>query len=349
MSVLENVMKNIEQINEVNKKEMQVYVDGLLKPVGSLGVLEKIAVQLNGISPELFKQPTKKAVLVFAGDHGICEEGITSAPQPVTALMTHFIANGKSGVGAICRQAGASVIVTDVGVNAELNNPNVRNKKVRPGTANMAKESAMSREEAIKSLEIGMETALEMIDQGYNVLATGEMGIGNTTPSSAIFSVFGGIDPEEVTGAGANLAEGLLNKKAEVIRKAIALNQPDPTDPIDVLAKVGGLEIGAMAGAMLAGASRNVPVLIDGFISSAAAAIAVNMDPRVRDYLICSHASAEKGAQKGLEIIGFQPYLFMDMRLGEGSGAAMAFNVVDAAIAMVQSMGTYAEAGIDVV
>ncbi|QSX08368.1 nicotinate-nucleotide--dimethylbenzimidazole phosphoribosyltransferase [Alkalibacter rhizosphaerae] len=349
MKIMEKVLKNIEKVDESQKAQMQEYVDGLLKPMGSLGVLEGIAVQVAGIDPELFNKPTKKAVLVFAGDHGICEEGITSAPQPVTALMTNFIANGKSGVGAISRQAGADVIVTDVGVNATLDNPNVRNKKVRFGTGNMVKETAMTREEAVQALEIGMETALEMIDKGYNVLATGEMGIGNTTPSSAIFSVFGNIDPQEVTGIGANLSSDLLDKKSEVIRRAIEKHQPDPQDPIDVLYKVGGLEIAAMAGAMLAGASKKVPVLIDGFISSAAAAIAVKMDPCVNDYLICSHASAEKGAQKGLELIGFKPYLYMDMRLGEGSGAALAFNVVDAAISMVNNMGTYAEAGIDVV
>lgn len=349
MKTFENVLKSIEGIRTEEKEKMQVYVDGLLKPVGSLGVLEQIAVQLAGVNPDLFKQPIKKAVLVFAGDHGICEEGITSAPQPVTALMTQFIADGKSGVGAISRQANADVVVTDVGVNAVLDHPKVRNRKVRMGTANMAVEPAMSREEAIQALEVGMETALEMMEQGYNLLATGEMGIGNTTPSSAIFSVLGNIDPEEVTGIGANLTTSLLNKKADVIRKAITLHRPDVQDAVDVLAKVGGLEIAAMAGVMLAGASKKVPVLIDGFISSAAAAIAVKLDPRINDYLICSHASAEKGAQKGLEIIGFKPYLYMDMRLGEGSGAALAFNVVDAAISMVQSMGTYAEAGIAVV
>lgn len=349
MNTYESVRNNITEIRLEDKEKMQTYVDGLLKPVGSLGVLENIAVQLAGINENLFHQPIKKAVLVFAGDHGICEEGITSAPQPVTTLMTHFIAEGKSGVGAISKQAGADVIVTDVGVNAIIEHPKVRDRKVRMGTGNMVKEPAMTRDEALKAIEAGMETALEMIDQGYNLLATGEMGIGNTTPSSAIFSVFGNLDPEEVTGIGANLTETLLNKKAEVIRKAIALHQPDPKDPVDVLAKVGGLEIAAITGAMLAGASRRIPVLIDGFISSAAAAVAVKIDPRVYDYLICSHASAEKGAQKGLEIIGFKPYLHMDMRLGEGSGAALAFNVVEASISMVNNMGTYADAGIAVV
>ncbi|MBF7096884.1 nicotinate-nucleotide--dimethylbenzimidazole phosphoribosyltransferase [Alkalibacter mobilis] len=349
MNLLNETLTKITEPNKLNMEDTQKYVDGLLKPVGSLGVLEDIATQIAGISKDIFSAEIKKAVLVFAGDHGICEEGITSAPQPVTALMTNFIAEGKSGVGAISKQAGATVLVTDVGVNAELNNQKVRNKKVRYGTANMTKGSAMTKDEAIKSLEVGIEIANEMIDKGYNLLATGEMGIGNTTPSSAIFSVFGNISPEEVTGIGANLAEDKLRKKSDVIRQAIEINRPDPNDSLDVLMKVGGLEIGAMAGVMLAGASRKVPVLIDGFISSAAAALAVKFNPEVRGYLICSHSSAEKGALKGLEIMGFKPYLHMDMRLGEGSGAALAFNIVEAAISMYNEMGTYAQAGIEVV
>ncbi|NTW71501.1 MAG: nicotinate-nucleotide--dimethylbenzimidazole phosphoribosyltransferase [Eubacteriaceae bacterium] len=349
MTMLTETLSKIESVNKENMIKAEEHVNGLLKPVGSLGVLEKIVIQLAGISEDLLKDDFKKAVLVFAGDHGICEEGITSAPQQVTTLMTHFIAEKKSGVGAIAKQANAEVIVTDVGVNAEIANPKVRSRKIKWGTDNFTKGPAMSREDAIKSLEAGIEIANEMMDKGYNLLATGEMGIGNTTPSSAIFSVFGEIDAAEVTGIGANLAEEKMNRKAEVIREGIKFNNPDKNDAIDVLAKVGGLEIGGMAGVMLAGAARKVPVLIDGFISSAAAAIAVNLNPSVADYLICSHSSAEKGAQKGLEIMGFKPYLHMDMRLGEGSGAALAFNIIEAAVSMYNEMGTYADAGIAVV
>jgi nicotinate-nucleotide--dimethylbenzimidazole phosphoribosyltransferase len=349
MSLLKETLLKIEPVDKEKMSQAREHVDGLLKPVGSLGVLENIAIQIAGINPDILGGELKKAVLVFAADHGICEEDITSAPQPVTALMTHFIAEGKSGVGVIAKKAGAEVFVTDVGVNAEITNPKVRNKKIRLGTGNMAKQEAITRLEAEKSFEIGIETALEMIKNGYNILATGEMGIGNTTPSSAIFSVLGSLSPEEVTGIGANLSEEKLVKKSSVIREAIALHNPDPKDPLDVLAKVGGLEIGAMAGVMLAGASMKVPVLIDGFISSAAAALAVGLNPDVYDYLICSHNSAEKGAKKGLELIGFKPFLHMDMRLGEGSGAALAFNIVEAAQGMYNDMGTFSQAGIDTV
>lgn len=349
MSLLKETLLKIEPVNNENMIKARKYVDGLLKPVGSLGVLENIAVQISGINNDLMRGDLKKAVLVFAADHGICEEGITSAPQPVTALMTNLIAEGKSGVGAIAKKAGAKVCVTDVGVNAEISNPKVRNKKIRMGTNNMAKQEAMSRSEAEKSLEVGIETALEMIKEGYEILATGEMGIGNTTPSSAIFSVLGSLPPEEVTGIGANLSAERLDRKSQVISEAISLHRPDPKDPIDVLSKVGGLEIGAMAGVMIAGASAKVPVLIDGFISSAAAALAVRLNPYVYDYLICSHSSAEKGAKKGLDIIGFKPFLNMDMRLGEGSGAALAFSIVEASLGMYNDMGTFSQAGIEVV
>lgn len=213
----------------------------------------------------------------------------------------------------------------------------------------MKKGPAMSREEAVKSLEVGIDVAQRAIDNGYNILGTGEVGISNTTASAAIIAVLSGVDPGELTGAGANLSEDKQVIKAQVIRDAIALNQPDKTDAIDVLAKVGGFEIGAMAGAMLAGAANHIPVLIDGFISTAAAAIAIGIDPKVKGYLICSHASAEKGAAFASEFIGAKPFLNMGMRLGEGSGAAIAFNIVESALYMNREMATYGDVGLGVV
>lgn len=349
MSLLQKTLLEIKGVNKEKMEETQKYVDGLLKPVGSLGTLEEIVVQLSGIMKTNEFTSLKKAVVVCAADHGIFEEGITSAPQVVTAMMTNFISQGKSGVGAIAKHVGADLTVVDVGVNAELNYDVIINRKIKNGTNNFAKESAMTKEEAIKSLEVGIEIANTLIDKGYNILATGEMGIGNTTPSSAIFSVFGEIDAKEVTGIGANLSEDKMNKKVDVIRKGIELNKPNKEDAIDVLSKVGGLEIGAMAGVMLAGAARNVPVLVDGFISTAAAAIAINLKPEVFNYLICSHSSAEKGAALASSMLGFKPYLNMGLRLGEGSGAALAFSIIESAISMFDEMGTYEEAGISVV
>ncbi|MFZ7132743.1 MAG: nicotinate-nucleotide--dimethylbenzimidazole phosphoribosyltransferase [Eubacteriales bacterium] len=347
-----NLQETILQIKGLNKEVMQQtksYVDGLLKPVGSLGVLEDIVLQLSGIRGTRNFPSLKKAIVVFAGDHGICEEGITSAPQGVTALMTEFISCGKSGVGALAKSVGADITVVDVGVNAEFNNEKILNHKIRKGTNNIAKGPAMSREEAIRSLEVGIEVGNDLISKGYNILATGEMGIGNTTPSSAIFSVIGDVEPSEVVGVGANLSQDKIIDKIQVIKTAIELNKPDKNDGIDILSKVGGLEIGAMAGIMLAGASNNTPVLVDGYISMAAAAIAVTLNPMTFDYLICSHSSAEKGAKIAEGLLGFKPYLQMNMRLGEGSGAVLAFSVIEAAISMIKEMGTFAEAGIDVV
>ncbi|HCX65720.1 MAG TPA: nicotinate-nucleotide--dimethylbenzimidazole phosphoribosyltransferase [Eubacteriaceae bacterium] len=349
MSVLKETVAKIERSDQEAKERAQKKVDGLLKPVGSLGVLERLAVQLAGMDEALLKRDLKKSVLVFAGDHGIFEEGITSAPQEVTALMTQFIANQKSGVGVIAQTFGADVFVYDVGVKNEINNEQLIPRKIRKGTNNFLKEHAMTREEAIQSIEIGIKEANHAIDKGYEVLATGEMGIGNTTPSSAIFCALGGFEAEEMTGIGANLSDEKMQHKRDVIDEAIKKWNPDRKDGIDVLAKVGGFEIGAMAGVMLAGAANKKPVLVDGFISSAAAAIAKTIEPKVGDYLICSHLSAEKGARKALEFLGFEPYFKMDMRLGEGSGAALAFPIVDAAVNMYLNMGSYADAGISVV
>ncbi len=350
MSLLQETLDKITGIDEQVKKESRDHIDVLLKPVGSLGVLEEIAEQLSAITGKVIPEIDKKMVLCFAGDHGVCDEGVSAAPQVFTEIMTPMIAAYKTGVGVLCRQAGAEVTVYDVGMIPDLpEDCDAIDKKIRRGTANMRKEAAMTREEAIKALEVGIEAANKAIDEGYQVLGTGEMGIGNTTPSTAIFAVLGEVDPNEITGVGANLSKELTQNKAQVIRDAIALNTPDKNDGIDVLSKVGGLEIGAMAGVMLAGAARKVPVVVDGYISTASAAIAITLKPEVKEYLICSHASDEKGAKFGSELLGFKPFLHMDMRLGEGSGAALAFNLLDAAVAMNRDMATYGDVNMGVV
>jgi|LGVF01.2.fsa_nt_gb nicotinate-nucleotide--dimethylbenzimidazole phosphoribosyltransferase len=350
MSLLNETLEKIQPLDEEMMKKSKERVDFLLKPVGSLGVLEDIAVQLSGISGEMFPDISKKAMLVFVGDHGVFEEGVAAAPQEVTGLMAHMTIAGKSGVGALCKQAGADVFLCDVGMVSDVDpNSNIVMKKIRKGTANMRKGQAMTHNEAKKALEVGIEEAEKAINNGYKILGTGEVGICNTTPSAAIFAALSGIDPGELTGAGANLSEEKMIIKAQVIRDAIILNKPDKNDGIDVLAKVGGLEIGAMAGVMLAGAAHKIPVVIDGFISTAAAAIAIALKPEVKGYLICSHASAEKGAAFGSEFIGAKPFLNMGMRLGEGSGAAIAFNIIEGALYMNREMATYGDVGLGVV
>ena len=350
MSLLNETLEKIQPLDEKMMETSKKRVDDLLKPVGSLGVLEQIAVQLSGISGEMFPDISKKAMLVFCGDHGVFEEGVAAAPQEVTDLMAQMVIEGKSGVAALSKQAGADVFVCDVGMMSDLDpKSKILDKKIRKGTSNMRKGPAMSRDEAIAALEAGIDLAERAIKNGYNILGTGEVGICNTTPSAAIFAAFSGVDPGELVGAGANLSEEKMINKAQVIRDAIALNKPDKNDAIDVLAKVGGFEIGAMAGAMIAGAAHRIPALIDGFISTAAAAVAIALKPEVDGYLICSHASAERGAAFGSEFIGAKPFLNMGMRLGEGSGAAIAFNIVEAALYMNREMTTYTAVGLGVV
>ena len=350
MSLLQETLAKIGPVNAEAKAASEERVNVLLKPVGSLGVLEDVANRLAAITGEVVPDVSKKCVLTFAGDHGVCDEGVSAAPQVFTDIMTPMIAEYKTGVGVLARTAGADVFVYDVGMKNPLPEGCAAiDKNVRRCTGNMRKEAAMTREEAIAALEVGIEVANEKIAEGYKVLGTGEMGIGNTTPSTAIFAVFGEVDPEEITGVGANLADEMIAVKIQTIRDAIALNQPNKDDAIDVLAKVGGLEIAAMAGVMLAGAAAGVPVVVDGVISTASAAIAINLDANVKDYLISSHASDDKAAGYGSKLIGFDPFLHMAMRLGEGSGAALAFFIIDAAVAMTRDMATYGDVNMDLV
>ncbi len=350
MDLLKETLEKIGPLDGEMMTKTRERVDFLLKPVGSLGVLEEIAVQVAGITGQMHPEFDKKAILMFAADHGVFVEGVAAAPQEVTALMANMTVAGRSGVAALAKQAGADVFVCDVGMISDVDpKAGILMKKIRKGTANMRKGPAMSREQAIESLQAGIDMANRAINNGYRLLGAGEVGICNTTPSAAIISVLSGIDPGELTGAGANLPEEKMLIKAQVIRDAINVNQPDKNDGLDILSKVGGFEIGAMAGAMLGGAAQKVPVVIDGFISTAAAAIAITLKEEVKNYLLYSHASIEKGASFASEFIGAKPFLNMGMRLGEGSGAALAFNIIDSALRVNKEMITYGEVGIGVV
>ncbi len=349
MELLKQTLEKIEGLDKKTAEDAKHRIDNLIKPQRSLGKLEDIAIQLSGITGELHPKVDNKAIIVMAADNGVCKEGVSPAPQEVTQMMTSYIANGVSGVCALASQAGADVITVDIGVNGELNYKKIINKKVKQGTDNITEGPAMTREEAIKAIEVGIEIALEQIGKGKNILGTGEMGIGNTTTSTAILSVVSGIEPKDITGVGANLPEEQLVNKINVIKKAIDINKPNKEDGIDIVSKVGGLDIAGMAGVMIGGAAYKVPVIVDGYISTAAAIIATTIEPKVKDYLICSHASHEKGAAKASNFLGFNPPLDMDMRLGEGSGAALMFNIVEAATFMSKKMITFEEAGIGVV
>ena len=349
MKLLNETLLKIEGLNLEIKKKAKQRIDLLVKPQGSLGKLEESAEQLSGITGELYPEIKGKSVIVMCADHGVCNEGVAAAPQAVTAIQTMNFAKGVTGVCALAKQADADIRIVDIGIASDINDKNITHKKIKYGTDNISKGAAMTREEAVKSLEIGIEIATEEIQKGNNLIATGEMGIGNTTPSSAIVSVLGNVLPKEVTGLGANLPEEKLAEKIKVINRSIEINKPDPQDGIDVLKKVGGLEIGGMAGVMLAGAAYRVPIVVDGFISTAAALIACSIEPKVKDFLIPSHSSREKGAGFASKLLGFEPMINMNMRLGEGAGAVLAFNIIEAATFMNKEMITFAESGIEVV
>lgn len=342
--LLNETLKKIEPRNKAIEQACSDRVDLLIKPKGSLGKLENIVIKLAGIQGTLHPKVDKKAVIVCAGDHKIIEEGVATSKKDITKIQAINMTRGLTGVCALSKQCGAEVVVVDVGIDDEVPEA-VINKKVKYGADNFSKGPAMTREEAIKAIEAGISVAEEKIKSGVNLLATGEMGIGNTTPSSAIVSVVGGYDPSKVTGVGANLPQDKVKHKADIIRKGIELNQPDPQDAIDILSKVGGLEIGGMAGVMIAGAAHNVPVVVDGFICTAAALIAVGIEPKVKDYLFASHSSLELGATKATELLGLNTCLDMNMRLGEGTGAVLMFNIIEAATYMNDEMITFEEAG----
>ncbi len=346
MSLLESTVVNIKELDLETISEVKNYQNKLTKPQGSLGVLEEISIQLGGITGQKCPDIEKKAVVVMAADHGVVAEGISAFPSEVTPQMVHNFIQGGAAINVLSRHTGADVFVVDVGVAATIDHPRVLSYKIRPGTGNMAQEPAMTRAEAIQALEVGVRVATDLIGRGYRMLATGEMGIGNTTASSALIAAFLGVSAVEVTGKGTGIKSETIKHKAEIIDRAIAVNQPNPEDPIDVLAKVGGLEIAALSGLILAAAANRTPVVIDGFISSAAALVAQKIAPCSLGYMIASHCSAEMAHRKLLQYIGLKPVLELEMRLGEGTGAVLAFPLIEAAVKIVKEMATFESAGV---
>ena len=343
MNLIESISRNIYPLEEKYMQQAKLRLDRLIKPTGSLGKMENICVQLSGIYGRKYFDTSKKVIIAFGADHGVYEEGVAPDPQNITILQFQNFPKKINGVGTISKFVGADVLSIDIGINCDEKIEGVLDYKIRKGTSNMAKGPAMTRDEAEKCLAIGIEMAEKCIQEDYTLIGIGEMGIANTTPSTAIISVFGDCDPKEITGMGAGLKKELLMHKADVIRKSIELNKPNKNDAIDVLSKVGGFEIGAMAGVILACAANRVPVVLDGFISYAAALIAYNINHKTKNYMIASHLSAEPGAKKALNMMGLKPFLDMDMRLGEGSGAALAFNIIEASNYVYKNMATFDE------
>jgi len=344
---IENTIAAIGPLDGEAMAKARARQDQLTKPRGSLGRLEELSVQMAGIRREAMPHFQHKVIVTMAGDHGVVAEGVSAYPQEVTAQMVYNFLQGGAGISVLAKHIGARVVVVDMGVAATLEPcPELVSKRVAPGTGNMAKGPAMSRQQALQAIRAGIEVVEEELRKGLDIVGTGDMGIGNTTPSSAICAVMTGEPVERVTGRGTGVDDPQLAHKKKVIEKSLTVNRPQARDPLDVLSKVGGFEIGGLAGVMLGAAVHRVPVVIDGFISGAAALIATGLCPQLRDYLIASHVSVEPGHQAILRHMGLRPLLDLDLRLGEGTGAALGISLAEASVKLLAEMATFAEAGV---
>lgn len=346
MNKFEKTVKKIGILDALAMEKAKEHQDILTKPQGSLGVLEEISIQLAGITGDFKHKTDKKVVIVMAGDHGVADEGVSAFPKEVTPQMVYNFVAGGAGINVLARHVGADVVVVDIGVAADMDGTGYINKKIKHGTDNMAKGPAMSRDEAIAAIEAGIEVVESEIANGATIIATGDMGIANTTPSSAILAALTGASLDDAVGRGTGIDDSALENKKKVISRSIEINNPDKSDALDVLSKVGGLEIAGLSGVILGAAANRVPVVIDGFISGAAALVASRIAPQSVNFMIASHVSVEPGHKKILAEIGLQPMLHLNMRLGEGTGAALALNIVEAASKILNEMATFESAGV---
>lgn len=341
---LDALVREVLPLDRSAMTAAEAYQAQLAKPPGSLGQLEEISIQLAGITGHVHNALNKKQLLVFAADNGVVAEGVSSAPQSVTKQQTINLMRGKTGAAVLAKHFGCGLTVCDVGVNADIYESTVLNRKIAYGTQNICTGPAMTREQTVQAILTGAEIA-RTVDA--DVIGVGEMGIGNTTTSPAVLAVLLGADVEAVTGRGGGITEESFRKKKAVIRTAIEVNRPDRDDVVGVLSKVGGFDLAAMCGAFLGAAAARRPAVIDGLISAAAALCAVRLCPNVRGYLVPSHASFEIGYRLAMEAMDLRPLFDLGMRLGEGSGCPLAFQVLDAACAVINDMATFDEAGIN--
>ena len=347
MSLLATTLAGIKPVDQALLAKAQGLLDNKTKPHGSLGRIEEFGRRVAAISGSMQPDLSKKVIFTFAGDHGVCEEGVSAFPKEVTPQMVFNFLNGGAGVNVLARHAGAEVRVVDMGVDYEFGDlPGLIDKKVSFGTKNLAKEAAMTKSEAIVALEAGICLALEAKKEGVAMLGTGDMGIGNTTPSSAIIAAFSGIPVRELTHRGTGIGDEALEKKIAAIESGLKVNRPDPSDPLDVLAKVGGLEIAGIAGLVLGAAFAGLPVVVDGFISTAGALVASELHPSVKEYIFAAHKSVEIGHSYMLQRIGVEPILDLQLRLGEGTGGALAMTLIEAGAKVLCEMASFAEAGV---
>jgi len=344
---LQTILDRIQPLDAVAQEHARARQDMLTKPRGSMGRLEALSVQLAGIYGQPLPAIQHKVIVTMAGDHGVVAEGVSAYPQEVTPQMVYNFLRGGAAINVLARHVGARVVVVDMGVAADLEaHPDLIVKKVAHGTENIARGPAMTQEQAVQALLAGVEVVEQQIARGLDIVGTGDMGIANTTPSAAIALAMTGRAAADIVGRGTGVDDAGLARKVATVEQAVSVNRPDPQNALDVLTKVGGYEIAGIAGVILGAAANHRPAVIDGFISTAAAMIAVGLAPQVRPYLVAAHCSQEKGHRIMLEWLGLAPLLDLDMRLGEGTGAALGISLAEAACKILAEMATFGEAGV---
>jgi len=344
---LQEILQKIKPLDEMCLKKAQERLDRLAIPRGSLGRLMDLGKQYAAARRNLMPKISKRKIFTFAADHGVVEEGVSAFPSEVTRQMVFNFVRGGAGINVLARHVDAEVTVVDIGVDYDFSDMDgLKIRKIARGTKNMVKEPAMTRDEALNAMEVGIEMAKEAAQYGVDIIGTGDMGIGNTTPSSAIIAVFSGLPASEVTSRGTGISDESMKIKIETIEKALLLHRPAKDDPLDVLSKVGGLEIAGIAGLIIGAAAERIPVVIDGFISTAGAVVAYEMKHAICDYLFASHLSVEKGHRVMLELMELKPLLDLNMRLGEGTGAALGISLVEAGVKILTEVLTFDEAGV---
>lgn len=347
--MINDLIGRIEPLDNEAMEQCQLRLDNLTKPLGSLHSLEHLARQMAGITMQARPRTFKKSIILMAADHGVAAEGISAYPQEVTQQMVANFCQGGAAINAFARHVDADLVLVDIGVAGDLPElPGLRREKIANGAANIVQGPAMSRQQMLKAIEIGAQVAAEQVDKGVQVIGLGEMGIGNTTPSTAIISCYSDQSIDEITGRGTGISDTVLANKVAVIRQALKVNRPDASDPLDVLAKVGGLEIAGLVGVILGAAAGRAAVVVDGVITCAAALIAVKLAPQVKDYLVGSHYSCEPAHKIALDIIGIQAYLHLELRLGEGTGSALGMSLIRASMHILNDMKTFGEAAVPI-
>jgi len=344
---LEKIIREIGMLDENAMAEARARQDKLIKPIGSLGRIEELAIQLAGITGEVYRSYAKKAIIVMCADNGVYAENVSLAPKETTLMMSMNFMKFITGVGVLSKLSGSDLRVVDIGIDSDVESPNMLNRKIRKGTGNLARELAMTREEAIKAIEVGFEQATELANAGYDVIGTGEMGLANTTSSALVIMSLTGCSVDSATGKGSGLTDELYIHKKKLIEAAYQMHKPDKDDPIDILSKVGGLDIAGLAGVYLGAAYHRKPVVIDGVISAAAAIVATRLCPNAKNFMVPSHISEEPGYSVTLRELDIRPYFDLGMRLGEGTGCPFTFLLIDAAEKIVKEIATFEEASID--